>query len=127
MKNESAESNSENIKKFGKLVEGIEVAMLTSLESSGHLHTWPMATMQMAADGSLWFFTKHHSAKVDETERDHRVSVSYADPARNRYVCALGVSNLVLDKAKIKELWSPFLKAWFPGGLVDPELSLLYI
>lgn len=27
----------------------------------------------------------------------------------------------------MKELWKPFLKAWFPKGLDDPDLALLKV
>ena len=29
--------------------------------------------------------------------------------------------------AKIKELWNPIFKVWFPQGLEDPDLALLKI
>ncbi|RYF89653.1 MAG: hypothetical protein EOO03_05500 [Chitinophagaceae bacterium] len=32
---------------------------------------------------------------------------------------------LVEDQQKVDELWNDFMKAWFPGGKTDPELSLL--
>ena len=31
------------------------------------------------------------------------------------------------DPAKARELWSPFLKAWFPQGLDDPDLVLIRV
>lgn len=34
---------------------------------------------------------------------------------------------MVDDKAKIKELWKPSLKAWFPEGENDPEITLLKV
>ena len=127
MKNEARDSSSESIQKLGKLIDGIQVAMLTSLDARGHPHTRPMATLEIESNGTLWFFTQQHSAKVSETEHDHRVTVAYADPAKNRYVCVGGYSNLVQDKNKIKELWNPLFKAWFPEGLNDPELSLMKV
>jgi general stress protein 26 len=78
-------------------------------------------------DGELWFFTHHHSPKVDEVERDHHVSLSYADPTRDRYVSVSGRAWLVRDKEKARELWNPTLRAWFPQGLDDPELALLRV
>jgi general stress protein 26 len=33
----------------------------------------------------------------------------------------------VKDKAKAKELWNVFYKAWFPEGLDDPKLALIRV
>ena len=43
------------------------------------------------------------------------------------YLSISGRAEVVKDKAKIEELWSPVLKAWFPEGLDDPHLCLLKI
>ena len=32
-----------------------------------------------------------------------------------------------VDAAKVKELWSPIHKAWFPKGVDDPNLGLLRV
>ena len=101
--------------------------MLTTVHEDGSLHSRPMATQEPEFDGELWFFTGASSPKVGEVERDHRVNVSYAAPDDNTYVSISGTARLVRDKAKMKELWNPFVKAWFPKGLDDPELALLCV
>jgi general stress protein 26 len=115
------------VEHLGKLIHGIKVAMMTTVEQDGSLRSRPMWTHDRDFDGELWFFTKEHSPKVDEVEHDHHVSLSYADPAREHYVSVSGRCSLVLDKEKAKELWNPTLKAWFPQGLEDPELALLRV
>jgi general stress protein 26 len=116
-----------DIQKLAKLVKGIRVAMLTTQESDGTLHSRPMATQEAEFDGTLWFFTQAGSPKVDEIDREQNVNVSYADAGDNRYVSASGRARLVRDRSKIEELWSPILKAWFPRGKEDPELALLRV
>lgn len=115
------------VEHLGKLIHGIKVAMMTTVEQDGSLRSRPMWTHDRDFDGELWFFTKGHSPKVDEVEHDHHVSLSYADPAREHYVSVSGRCSLVLDKEKARELWNPTLKAWFPQGLDDPELALLRV
>lgn len=115
------------IEHLGELIRGIKVAMMTTVEQDGSLRSRPMWTHDRDFDGELWFFTKEHSPKVDEVEHDHHVSLSYADPSRDRFVSISGRCSLVLDKEKAKELWNPTLKAWFPQGLEDPELALLRV
>ena len=55
------------------------------------------------------------------------MNVSYAEPDKNLWVSVSGRAEFVQDAAKNKELWNPVLKAWFPDGLDDPELSLIKV
>lgn len=86
-----------------------------------------MATQKAEFDGTLWFFTRASSPKVDEVEQSHNVNLSYAALDSNTYVSVTGTASLVRDAAKAKELWNPILKAWFPKGLEDPDLALLHV
>lgn len=117
----------EAVTKLGELIQGIKVAMLTTVDDDGSLRSRPMATQDAEFEGDLWFFTRASTAKVHEVEHDQHVNVSYADPGRNRYVSVSGRAQLVRDKIKVEQLWSPELKAWFPEGLEDSELALLKV
>jgi general stress protein 26 len=116
-----------SIKKLGELIEGINIAMLTTIDDDGALRSRPMATQQIEFDGDLWFFAGASSAKAREIWSDKRVNISYAKPDSQRYVSVSGTAELVRDQAKIKELWNPIYKAWFPQGLEDPDLALLKV
>jgi general stress protein 26 len=116
-----------DIEKIRDLIKGIRFAMLTTVDADGSLRSRPMAAQEMELDGDLWFFTGASSHKVGEVERDHRVNVSFAAPDDNTYVSVSGTARLVRDKAKAEELWNPFVKAWFPKGLDDPDLALLRV
>jgi len=120
-------NRSDAVKKLGELIKDIKIAMLTTADTDGSLRSRPMATQTQAFDGDLWFFTREHSGKVDEVQREHQVNVSYAAPSDNRYVSVSGTGRIVTDRAKIKELWSPVLKAWFPKGEDDPEIALIKV
>ncbi len=79
-------------------------------------------------DGTLWFFTKKSSPKVEEVQQNlDQVNVSYSDPSKMSFVSVSGKAELVDDKTKLKELWSPYLKVFFPQGLDDPDLTLMKI
>jgi general stress protein 26 len=116
-----------DIQKLAKLIKGIQVAMLTTQDDDGTFRSRPMATQQTEFDGTLWFFTQAGSHKVHEIDREHQVNLSYADPGDNRYVSVSGLATLVRDRAKIDDLWSPVLKAWFPQGKDDPDIALLRV
>jgi general stress protein 26 len=116
-----------DVKKLAKLIKGVEVAMLTTQDDDGTFRSRPMAATQTEFDGTLWFFTQASSHKVHEIDREHQVNLSYADPGGNRYVSVSGLATLVRDRAKIDQLWSPVLKAWFPDGKDDPDIALLRV
>ena len=121
------EKQEENVRKLREMIKGIEFAMLTTVEDDGSLRSRPMATQRIEFDGDLYFFTKVNAPKVDEVERDFNVCVSYAAPEDQRYVSMSGVARPLNDRAKMEELWFPDLETWFPDGLQDPELALLWI
>ncbi|HYE18292.1 MAG TPA: pyridoxamine 5'-phosphate oxidase family protein [Tepidisphaeraceae bacterium] len=120
-------SHDADIHKLAELIKGINIAMLTTVGDNGALHSRPMATQQAEFDGVLWFFTEAESGKVHEVQQDKHVNLSYADPSGNRFVSVSGLAQLVRDRAKAEELWSPIHKAWFPKGLDDPNLALLRV
>lgn len=64
---------------------------------------------------------------MDEIAADSRVNVAYSKPDDNTYVSVSGTGSISKDRAKIEELWSPILKAWFPDGLEDPKICLLKV
>lgn len=123
----SKQTKREKIEKLRDLIKGIDIAMLTTVDEDGSLRSRPMGTQQVEFDGDLWFFTSADTSKVNEVKRENRVNVSYAASDKSRYVSVSGKSVLVNDKAKMKELWSPIYKAYFPDGLDDPNLRLLKI
>jgi general stress protein 26 len=116
------------MRKLRRLVKGIRVAMMTTTTEDGSLHSRPMATSEALDEGgSLWFFTSCETEKVREINADHRVNVTYSDPDDDRYVAITGKAELIRDREKMKELWSPLLRAWFPRGLDEPDIALLRV
>ncbi len=124
---ENTQNRAEGLKMLREKINNIKVAMLTTVEADGSLHSRPMHTQEMKEDGVLWFFTGKNSGKTAEIKADSHVSVSYADPGSNTYVAVCGRATLVTDKAKIEEHWHEMLKAWFPEGKNDPNVALLKV
>jgi general stress protein 26 len=119
--------DSKTIEKFSALIHDIRFAMLTTVGSDGSLHSRPMATLGKEFDGDLWFFTDDSSGKVDEIQQERHVCVSYAEPEDQKYVSVSGVAQLVQDRQRAKELWTPAANAWLPQGVDDPRLALLRV
>ncbi len=117
----------DNIKTFNEKVKGIVIATLTTVAEDGTPHNRPMATQEADAEGNLWFFTDTNATKVNEIQKHAKASVSFVSTSDNRYVSAYGNAELVQDRQKVKDLWQPILKAWFPNGPDDPNVSLIKI
>lgn len=118
----------ENIAKLRDILKGMEYAMLTTLDEYNEaLRSRPMAMQQAEFDGDLWFFTRTDTEKVDDIWKNRKVNVSFSDPGKNTYVSIYGTAQIVRDRTKMKELWSPVHKAWFPDGLDDPKLGLIKV
>jgi general stress protein 26 len=110
-----------------ELIKDIHIAILTTADDEGRLHSRPMATQQDSFSGELWFLTQHHSGKVEEIRENAHVSLSYSDPRESRFVSVNGRASVSRYQARIHELWHPMFKAWFPGGEDDPEIAVLKV
>lgn len=119
-----------DLERLAGLISDIQFTMLTTVSDDGSIHSRPMATQKLDEknfNGTLWFFSKKSSHKNHCIEKDQHVNLAYANPSKQRYVSISGRANIVEDRSKMQELWNPTLKAWFPEGLMDPELSLISV
>ena len=107
--------------KLAELIEGIDVAMLTTSNASGDLESRPMAPQEMDSEGAIWFLTSSHSEKTKHL--DH-VNLSLIHAGRGTYISLTGQGQVSNDRAHIHRLWSPFAKPWFPEGPDSPEVVL---
>jgi general stress protein 26 len=118
------------VAKARALLPSFRTAMLvTNGSESGELHMRPMELQGDLSTfgGALWFFTDDRSPKVAEIEHDPRVYVSFQNEQEQRYLQLGGTASLVTDRSKMRELFTPAAKAWFPGGVDDPHLVLIRI
>jgi general stress protein 26 len=114
--------------KLREMIKDIDLCMLTTVDESDDLHSRPMSLNGDVDDsGNLWFFTSSNSHKASEIERTPNVNVSFIDTDQQHYVSISGDAELVRDKQKIKELWKPILKAWFPDGPDQADIALLKV
>lgn len=117
----------EDLGKLIGLIKDIKIAMMTTMDQDGSLRSRPMRNSEVKEDGFIWFFTGYESGKSHEIKNDSHVNLSYSNPDDELYVSVSGRASLTRDQAKIDELWSPALKAWFPGGKEDPNIGLIKV
>jgi general stress protein 26 len=120
-------TQNEDFKKLVSLIKDIKFTMLTTVAEDGSLHSRPMAVQKIddSFDGTLWFFSKKDSFKNGSIENEQHVNLAFAHPEKQHYVSVSGRATISYDREKMNELWHPLLKAWFPEGLEDPEISLI--
>lgn len=117
-----------DMERLAKLVEGIDVAMFTTIGSDGYPVSRPLSTQEASIDGAvLWFFVRRSSPKMLEIARDAKVNVAYASKDRNVYVSIAGTARVVDEQSTIDALWSDALKAYFRRGRKDPNLVLIRV
>ncbi len=84
----------------------------------------PMMPIEMDEKGSIWYVTK---SDLPEMVSLDSVVVAFADNSKSTYVSFSGSGRVITDRARIRELWSPMAKPWFPDGVDDPSLVALRI
>jgi general stress protein 26 len=97
-------------------IDEIEIAMMTTRRLDGHLQSRAMATQKHASGADLWFVTLEDTEKVRDLQSDPHVNLSYYKDRTREWVSVSGIATISRDRAKIRELYAPDWKAWFPKG-----------
>jgi general stress protein 26 len=63
---------------------------------------------------------------AEQIEKYPTVTLAFADQGGSDYVAITGEAEVSNDRAKIKELWTPFAKAWWDGP-EDPNIRLVTV
>jgi general stress protein 26 len=125
---------SKQLEQLYELIDGIEVAMLTTRRPDGSLVSRPMQTQARRAGTDLWFMTSVETEKVDELTAEPEVNLAYYKDATREFVSVSGVARVTRDRARIHELYQPDWKAWLGdeggarnGGPDDPRIALIEV
>lgn len=118
-------SNEEALKKMKEAIDSIGVCMMAAIGGDGASR--PMSAAQCEEDGTIWFFTNKDTDAAQESKADKGMALHFASPAKLNFLCVLGQATLSDDKAKMKELWNPMMKTWFPDGLETPGITLIRV
>lgn len=117
--------------KLAEIIKEINVAMMTTTDHTGKMHSRPMVTVAFEKSehsiGTIWFFSKKESLKVHDIEDDKEILLTYAHPGSQDYIVINGLAGIERDKLKVVTLWDSKLKEWFPKGVDDPEMIMIKI
>jgi len=121
---ESAEDP--GLRRLHDLLERIPVAMVTTIAADGALHARPML-LERIEHRSLVFLTHHSSTKATDLQHDARVNAAFVSDRGDRYVSVSGTASVCRDSARMRALWNPTYRAWFPHGPDDPDAAILTV
>lgn len=118
--------------KFYSMVDNIEIAMMTTRRSDGHLESRAMATQKRVAGADLWFVTTEGTGKLRDIEADPHVNLAYYKDRTREWISVSGIASISRDRRKIHDLYAADWKAWFPeegdprhGTPDDPRMVLI--
>lgn len=109
--------------KIAALIKKFRFAMLTTKHADGKLVAHPLTVQEAEFDGDLWFLVSKSSSPVKDLAADAEANVSMSSD--DAWLSLSGTAWLSDDREKIKDLWNPFVEAWFPEGPEDPDIGIL--
>lgn len=119
---------SEGIKKLKQLVDDIDICLFcTDLKTDEGATCRPMSRQKVDEEGNIWFFSVIDSDKNRAIQKNNVVQLFFSHPGKSSYLIVNGLAEVILDRKKIEELWTPIAKAWFAKGKDDPTISLLKV
>ena len=111
-----------------KLVKEIRFAMITHRHPDGALHACPMTMANkegMDEHVNFYFLLDKKTDLAHCVTKDNQIQISFADPGEDSYVSVSSAAHLSEDRVLKEKLWSTAAQAWFPGGVEDPDLTVL--
>ncbi len=107
------------------LAKKIEVAMIASWD--GHLlHSRPMSAQIDRNENAFYFLTDKTDRKTQDLKQYPIVCMAFGDASDMKFVSITGAATVSDDRAKIKELWSVWAKAWWDSP-EDPNICVLKV
>ncbi|HYN29332.1 MAG TPA: pyridoxamine 5'-phosphate oxidase family protein [Dermatophilaceae bacterium] len=107
------------------IMRGSRFCMVTVADAEGELLARPMTPQEVTDGGDVWFFVDRTSDQAVQVATHEHVNLSFSDGST--WLSVAGRGAVVLDRARMDELWSSVVEAWFPNGKDDPEVALLHV
>jgi general stress protein 26 len=130
----SPPSTTKKLEELYQLIDGIEIAMLTTRTLDGALVSRPMQTQARRAGTDLWFMTSTDTTKIEELAFDPHVNLAYYKDGSREYVSVSGTARVTRDREMIHQLYKADWKAWLGdlggernGGPDDPRIALIEV
>ena len=115
------------VEKIREIAKDANICMFVTDLSRLPLTGRPMATQEVDEEGNIWFMSDRSSDKNKEIDNDNKVQLFYSHTSNYEYLSIFGRAQIVNDRSKIEELWTPMAKTWFKEGKEDANISLIKV
>lgn len=118
-------SESTGSEKAVKIMRDARFCMVTVTDREGALVARPMTPQEVSDSGEVWFFIARTGEQAAQIGARPQVNLAFSESST--WLSVSGEGHLVEDRAKVDELWSSVVEAWFPNGKDDPSVALLHV
>jgi general stress protein 26 len=117
-----------HVEKLRELTSKCNVCMLGTFDNESRVTFRPMAHVDVDDLGNIWFFVGVNSPKAAQVNANPNVYLNFSCESESTYLTIEGVASISnINRDRMKELFTPFVKSWFPDGLNDPQLGLMVV
>ena len=120
-------SDTEAIEKIQDIARDADICLFATDLTRLPISARPMSTQKVDDQGNLWFLSSKSSDHNKDIGNDSRVQLFYSHKGSSEYLSVYGEASILVDREIAKELWNPIVKAWFPEGVDDPELTIIKV
>ncbi|WP_375451542.1 pyridoxamine 5'-phosphate oxidase family protein [uncultured Devosia sp.] len=121
----SLKAHGEHVERIWDLAKRIGVCMFVTWDGERQ-RSRPLQANVDRGEQAIYFLTDVDSHKDDEVGNFPIVTLAFADIPHSKYISITGKAVVSNDRAKIKELWSPFAQAWWDNA-DDPAIRLITV
>lgn len=121
------------LQSLSKKMADIDFAMLITKTAAGEISARPMSNNgEVDFDGDSYYFTWEDSRMTDDIEKDPSVGLTFTGSKGllgkpPLFVSVEGHAELVRDKARFAEHWTPELDHWFKDGIDTPGVTMIKV
>ena len=117
--------HAEHVDRIWDLAKRIGVCMFITWDGERQ-RSRPLQANVDRDEHAIYFLSDANSDKDDEVEKFPIVTLAFADIPHSKYISITGKGTISNDRAKIKELWSPFAQAWWDNA-DDPDIRVIKV
>jgi general stress protein 26 len=118
-------AHGEHVDRIWDLAKKIGVCMFVTWDGERQ-RARPLQANVDHDEHAIYFLTDVDSHKDEQVEKFPTVTLAFSDIPHSKYVSITGQATVANDRAKIKELWSPFAQAWWSGA-DDPAIRVIKV
>jgi general stress protein 26 len=121
-------NDKEGIDKLKHLVAEINICLFcTNLKTDDGSNCRPMIAQKVCDQGNIWFLSEMYSDINAVIKNDRHVQLFFSHPGKSSYLVVNGKAEIIIDRQKAEELWTPQVKTWIKGGKDDPNISIIKV